>query len=292
MTKSMTGYGKGQGETEGKSLTVEIRSVNHRFCDIVIRLPKYYLALEDRIRKLVQECVDRGRVDVYVTVDDRSKGNKTVRVDQGLAAAYYNALEELRAAIGIKGKPGIMEIASFPDVIVLEEVPDDLDQVWPGIAQAVGEALGQLTEMRVAEGRRLKEDILKRVARLVEYTAEISDCAPSVVLEYREKLRLRLAELAAGLEIDEQRLAMELAVFADRSNISEELVRLRSHFQEILDTLKLTAAVGRKLDFLIQELNRELNTIGSKSNDLKISSLVIKAKSEVEKIREQVQNIE
>ncbi|MFA5881750.1 MAG: YicC/YloC family endoribonuclease [Eubacteriales bacterium] len=292
MTKSMTGYGRGEIEVEGKSFTVEIRSVNHRFCEVVIRLPKYYLALEDRIRKLIQESVSRGRLDVFVTLDDHGKRNKSIRVDKELAMAYYSALEELRETIGIEGKPEIINIAMFPDVVVLEELPEDLERLWPALSSAVGEAVGGLMQMRATEGQRLQEDLVKRVARLKEYTEEISLRAPTVVAEYREKLRTRLKELAVDVEIDETRLAVELAIFADRSSISEELVRLRSHFQEVTNTLDLDEAAGRKLDFLVQELNREFNTIGSKSNDLNISSTVIKAKSEVEKIREQVQNIE
>lgn len=292
MIRSMTGYGRGESEKDGKFFTVEIRSVNHRFCEVVIRLPKYYVALEDRIRKLIQERVSRGRLDVFLTVEDHGKGNKAIRVDKDLAMAYYSALEDLRETIGIEGKPGIIDIARLPDVIVLEEVQDDLEQLWPTMSQAVEQAIGQLVEMRGTEGQRLKADLLKRVARLAEYTEAISQRAPQVVQEYKEKLQARLKELTADIEIDENRLAAELAIFADKSSISEELVRLRSHFQEMNNTLDNDEAVGRKLDFLVQELNREFNTIGSKSNDMNISSIVIKAKSEVEKIREQVQNIE
>lgn len=290
--KSMTGYGRGENEQDGKSFTVEIRSVNHRFCEVVIRLPKYYVALEDRIRKLIQEQVSRGRLDVFVIVDDRAGGNKSIRVDKGLAMAYYSALEELRETLGIEEKPGIVDIARLPDVIVMEEIQDDLDRLWPVLSLALVKALDGLIGMRATEGMRLKEDLFSRVERLTEFTGAVAQRAPLVVTEYRDKLESRLKELAADVEIDENRLAAELAVFADRSSIAEELVRLRSHFHEMKNTLEMDEAVGRKLDFLVQELNREYNTIGSKSNDLEISSLVIKAKSEVEKIREQVQNIE
>lgn len=292
MIKSMTGYGRGESEENGKAFTVEIRSVNHRFCEVFVRMPKYYTALEDRTRKLIQERVSRGRLDVFVNVSDRGTGNKSIQVDKELAMAYYSALEELRETIGIDGKPGIVDIARLPDVILLEEVQEDLDQVWPVLNRALDEALGQLTEMRGTEGQRLMKDQIKRVARLEDYTEEIALRAPSVVQEYQEKLHTRIKELASGIEVDENRLATEVALFADKSSISEELVRLRSHFRELRSTMDLDEPVGRKLDFLVQELNREFNTIGSKSNDTMISSLVIKAKSEVEKIREQVQNIE
>ncbi len=292
MINSMTGYGRGVGEIGGKSFTIEMRSVNHRFCEVVIRLPKCYLALEDPIRKLILGRVSRGRFDVFVTVDDHGKGNKSVRVDKDLAMAYYIALEKLREIIGIEGKPSVINLAMFPDVIVLEEIQDDVEQIWPVLSCTVEETLAQLMKMRAAEGQRLKEDLLKRLARLVEYTESISQRAPSVILEYHDKLQARLRELAVDIEIDENRLAAELALFADRCSISEELVRLRSHLQEVQNTMNMDEAVGRKLDFLAQELNREFNTIGSKSGDLNISSLVIKSKSEVEKIREQIQNIE
>ncbi len=292
MIKSMTGYGRGESENEGKSFTVEIRSVNHRFCEVVIRVPKYYVALEDRIRKLVQERIARGRLDIFVTVNDLGSGSKTIRVDKDLAMAYYNALEELRESIGIDGKPGIIDLARLPDVILLEEVQEDLDRLWPTLGEAVENALASLIEMRSTEGQRLKEDLLKRISKLSEYSEDIYRRAPLVVHEYREKLQNRLKELAVEIDIDEGRLAAEIALFADKSNISEELVRLKSHLEEMRNTMDAEDQVGRKLDFLVQELNREFNTIGSKANDLEISSLVIKAKSEVEKIREQVQNIE
>lgn len=292
MIKSMTGYGRGEKQLEGKSFTVEIRSVNHRFSEVVIRLPKYYLALEDRIRKVVQERIARGRLDVFVTVDDKGNSNKTIRVDKGLAMAYHSALEEIRETVGIEGKPSLMDIARFPDVVSLEEIQEDLEEIWPALKHAVDEATEKLVQMRTTEGQRLQSDLAKRVARLEEYTESISGHAPLVAVEYKEKLQHRIKELLADVEIDENRLAVEVAVFADRSNVTEELVRLRSHFQEIKNTMDMDEAVGRKLDFLVQELNREFNTIGSKANNLEISSIVIKAKSEVEKIREQVQNIE
>jgi len=237
MIKSMTGYGRGENETEAKFFNVEIRSVNHRFCEVVVRLPKYYVALEDRIRKQIQERVSRGRLDVFVTVENQGQGTKSIRVDKDLGIAYYSALEELREAIGIEGKPAIIEIARLPDVISLEEVKDDLEQLWPALSQAVEQALSQLVEMRTTEGQRLSRDLHKRVARLEEYTEDIANRAPFVVAEYKEKLHQRLKELVPDVEIDENRMAAELAIFADRCSISEELVRLRSHFQEILMNL-------------------------------------------------------
>ncbi|WP_418790504.1 YicC/YloC family endoribonuclease [Phosphitispora sp. TUW77] len=292
MVKSMTGYGRGENETQEKAFTVEIRSVNHRFCEVVVRMPKYYIALEDRIRKLIQEYVSRGRLDVFVNVSDRGRGKKTIQVDKDLAMAYYNALRELGESLGIVDKPGIIDIARLPDVILMEDIQDDLDIIWPVLQKAVEEAVENIVEMRSTEGLRLREDLLMRIGRLEQYTETITGRAPAVVSEFRDKLKTRLKELDEAIDIDEARLASELAVFADRSNISEELVRLRSHFTELRATLSQDEPAGRKLDFLVQELNREFNTIGSKANDAAISSIIITAKSEVEKIREQVQNIE
>jgi uncharacterized protein (TIGR00255 family) len=292
MLKSMTGYGRGESTSESKSFIVEIKSVNHRYCEVVIRLPRFYAAVEDRIRKSIQENVSRGRLDVFVTVENHGMGNKSIQVDKELAMAYYKSLKELGETLGIDGIPRVIEIARLPEVIILEEVKDILEELWPMLHNAVKDAADQLVVMRTAEGQRLKEDFIRRLERLAGFTEEISRHAPTVVQEYREKLYVRIKDICSDIPVDENRLAAEVAIFADRSSISEELVRLRSHFQEMKSTLDLDEAVGRKLDFLVQELNREFNTIGSKSNDLNISSAVINAKSEVEKIREQVQNIE
>lgn len=292
MIRSMTGYGRGEKDINGRTFSVEMRSVNHRFAEVVIRLPKYYLALEDRVRKQIQERILRGRVDVFVNVASHGQSGKSIQVDKDLAMAYYNALEELRETIGIDGKLSVTDIARLPDVIVMEEVQEDLEAIWPNLTMAVEDALAQLVEMRTTEGERLQEDLFKRVDRLAEYTEVIAQRAPDMVLEHREKLLTRLKELEAEIQVDEGRLALEIALFADRSSITEELVRLRSHFHEFRNTVTLNESIGRKMDFLIQEFNREYNTIGSKSNDMHISAMVIKAKTEVEKIREQVQNIE
>jgi uncharacterized protein (TIGR00255 family) len=293
MVMSMTGYGRGEACDETKSFTVEIRSVNHRFCEVVTRMPKSYAALEDRVRKAIQEQISRGRLDVFITVGKFDSGkNKSVTVDKDLALVYYNALRDLAEATGAAADIGVTELARMPDVLVLEEKQEDLEAVWSVMLAAVRQATESLVTMRQEEGRRLAQDILHRIDKIEQFNNDIAVRAPLVVEDYRERLRQRVQELLGDVEIDEARLASEVAFFADRGNITEEIVRLRSHFKQVRETVKVPEPVGRKLDFLVQELNREVNTIGSKANDSQIANLVIAAKSEIEKIREQVQNIE
>lgn len=293
MVRSMTGYGRGEAAGEAKGFTVEIRSVNHRFCEVMTRLPKYYTALEDRVRKAIQEKVSRGRLDVFITVDtfDCSK-NKHVTVDKELALVYCRALRELAEAAGVAGDITTMDLARLPDVMVIEDREEDLEEVWTVLLGAVRQASDNLVAMREQEGSRLAGDILYRIDKLEQYNNQISERAPLVVQDYQDRLRQRIQELLGETEIDEARLASEVAFFADRGNITEEMVRLRSHFKQVREAMDSPEPVGRKLDFLVQELNREVNTIGSKANDTEIANLVIAAKSEIEKIREQVQNIE
>lgn len=289
----MTGYGRGEAGSDAKGFTVEIRSVNHRFCEVVTRLPKSYAALEDRVRKTIQEKISRGRLDVFITVNNFDCGkNKSVSVDKELAQAYFNALQELADTVGAIGNISAVELARLPDVLVLEEKQEDLETVWSAMLAAVQQATDNLVVMREQEGRRLAEDILHRIDIIEQINNEVSERAPLVVEDYRERMRQRIQELLGDVDLDENRLATEVAFFADRGNITEEIVRLRSHFKQIREAMKAPEPVGRKLDFLVQELNREVNTIGSKANDTQISTQVIAAKSEIEKIREQVQNIE
>ncbi len=293
MVRSMTGYGRGEAGDETKGFTVEIRSVNHRFCEVVTRLPKSYAALEDRVRKTIQENVSRGRLDVFITADKFSGSkNKSVSVDKELARYYYDALLELATATGAAGDINVMNIALLPDVIILEEKQEDLEAVWSVLLKAVRQATDSLVVMRAQEGDRLAQDILHRIEKIEQFNNEIAEKVPLVVEDYRERLRQRISEMLGDVEIDENKLASEVAFFADRGNITEEIVRLRSHFKQVREAVANPEPVGRKLDFLVQELNREVNTIGSKANDARLSALVIAAKSEIEKIREQVQNIE
>jgi len=288
----MTGYGRGEAQGAGKQFTVELRSVNHRFCEVVIRMPKQFSALEERVRKTIQEQVARGRVDVFITMEETGEQPKRVKVDRALARAYCNALRELEDSLGVQGILEPAQIAKFPDVLKVEAEEDDLEQIWTILEQAVRQATCQLAAMRQVEGAKLKSDLIHRLKEIEQFNRDIENRAPLVVEEYRQKLQARIQGMVPGVEIDEGRLAAEVAFFADRSSITEEIVRLNSHLEQARNSLQLAEPVGRKLDFLVQEMNREINTIGSKAGDLKISATVVEVKSEIEKIREQVQNIE
>ncbi|WP_031516157.1 YicC/YloC family endoribonuclease [Desulfofalx alkaliphila] len=292
MLKSMTGYGRGEAEACGLKFSVELKSVNHRFCEVVVRTPRVMSPLEDRIRRTVQNGLSRGRVDVFVSMEETEQKVQQVKVDKALAVAYYKAMEELRHLLPIGGEIELKDLYSQPNIFILEEAEENLEEWWPAVENAVTDALNQLVQMRLNEGSRLAEDISKRAEAIGKLNEEIRRRAPLVVEEYRQRLNQRLAQWRADGMLDENRMAAEVAVFAERANITEETVRLKSHLSQMMECLRADQPVGRKLDFLVQEMNREINTIGSKANDLQITNAVLSAKSELEKIREQVQNIE
>ncbi len=291
MVRSMTGYGQGKGTSAGKAVAVEMKSVNHRFLDISVRLPRQYSLLEERVRAYLKDRLFRGRVDIYVKVATVAEAERQLTVDKALAQAYYKSLMELSQLLGVDGRVSAYEIAQLPDVICLEE-EDDWEKIWPGMEEALEQASAQLLAMRAKEGEKLKEDLNNRKAVIAKLLAEVEQCADVVVEEYRERLNQRISELLSEMPVDEERLATEVAIMAEKSNINEEIVRLKSHLEQLEQTLAATKPVGRKLDFLVQEMHREINTIGSKNYDLDLGRLVVEIKSEIEKIREQVQNIE
>lgn len=289
----MTGFGTATAEIPGGRFAVEVRSVNHRFSEVQIRLPRDLAALEDRVRAIVQERVRRGRVEVIVTRDESTKRPRTVRADIELASAYARALRDLADAIGASGELTVDRIAALPDVLRVEDDRYDVEAVWVSLEGAIRSAADGLVAMRVAEGARLAADLLERVSGLEAMAEAVASRSRDVVRAYAERLRVRLAELLAGVPLDEARIAAELAVFAERSDISEELTRLRSHLAHFRQTVgEEDGAVGRKLDFLLQEMGRETNTIGAKANDLEITRTIIAMKSELESLREQAQNVE
>ncbi|MHB1421328.1 MAG: YicC/YloC family endoribonuclease [Bacillota bacterium] len=292
MIKSMTGYGKGEATGAGKGITAEIKSVNHRFLEIVVRMPRQYSFLEERVRKAIKERVTRGRLDVFLSLEDVEEKKGQVKVDKDLAIAYHSSLKELAQILGISEDFGVFQIAQLPDVLVSLEKEEDIESVALVLEQSVARAAEQLHKMREEEGANLRADLLERRQRLLQLTQEIEGRTTVVADEYRDKLTLRIQQLLGEVEVDPQRLAQEVVFFADRSNINEELVRLASHLQQMDEFMRAPESVGRKLDFLVQEMLREVNTIGSKANDLSIIQKVVEAKSEIEKIREQVQNIE
>lgn len=292
MLRSMTGFGRGENTGKFKQVTVEIKAVNHRFSEVQIRLPYQYSALEESVRRFILKQLSRGRLDVFIKLENTSQRQREFQVDKDLAVTYYKALEELAVITGIPCEVNVCQIAQFPDVLTLREPEEDEELTWEDLQPALQEAVDALLRMREKEGRKLQEDLLKRIQILQQIHGKILERSPQVVKIYREKLSARLQELLAEGQINEERLALEVALFADKCNLDEELVRLNSHFLQFAQNLEEDTAVGRKLDFLLQEMNREVNTIGSKANDLEITQEVVALKSELEKIREQVQNIE
>lgn len=292
MLRSMTGYGRASATGAGKKITVEIKSVNHRFSEVVVRLPKNMLPLEERIRGRVLERVFRGRVDCYLTVEEAGPKNVAVKVDKNLAAAYYKALREMLQELEMPPEVKLEHFLALPGVLSVEEPEENLEELWPAVEQALTGALAALLEMRQTEGARLQSDIQSRIDRIEQLNQEIESRAPLVVEEYRERLRQRVQELVPGDTVEPARLAAEVVLFAERSSIAEEIVRISSHLNQLRLAGEEGGPVGRKLDFLLQELNREINTIAQKAGDLRISQLVVEVKSELEKIREQVQNVE
>jgi len=292
MTRSMTGFGAGDAATPTGRYVVEARSVNHRFSEIVVRLPRDLAPLEDRVRQLVQGRVLRGRVDVAIIRDDHGKRVRTVTVDLDLALAYASALNDLKRALSISGPLDLPVLTSLPDLVRIEEQKEDLEAAWPAIASGVTAAVDRLVAMRETEGARLADDLRRRAVRLGEHLAAIEQRAPAVVEEYHAKLLRRVQELTNAVPVDAGRLATEVAMFADRADITEEITRFRGHLTQFLSTLDAGGAVGRTLEFIVQELGREANTIGSKANDLEITRRVIAVKGEMESLREQIQNVE
>ena len=289
--KSMTGYGRCHIEEDGREMTVEVKSVNHRFLDISYRLSRTLSFLDDAVRKGVGARLARGHVDVFVSYANHRQDAKEVRVDTALAAAYKQALVQLAEAVGKDANVPLSDYARLPDVLTVQEKEEDQQAVRELFERALAGALDALIDMREQEGARMRADILEKIANIATIREKVSERAPLVVAEYRDKLHQRIAALTDG-EIDEARLITEVAIFADRAAIDEELVRLLSHIAAIRETVELAEPMGRKLDFLVQELNREVNTIGSKAGDTVIAQAVVSAKGEIEKLREQVQNVE
>ncbi len=288
----MTGFGRGEASGDAGRVTVEIKAVNHRFCEVVFRMPRQFSALEDRGRKLIQSKVARGRFEVYVAWEPSAEA-RAVKVDKDLALAYYNALRQLAEEIGSNQELSLDTLAKLPEVLSVEEGELTDDEIWALLEPALTQAMAGLITMREREGAILAADLAERLDRIEAFRSAALQRAPQVVEEYRQRLTRRLEELLPPTNpVDPQRLAQEVALFADRADVTEELQRLASHIGQFRQALQSDEAVGRKLDFLVQELGREINTIGSKANDAELTAAVVAAKSELEKIREQVQNLE
>ncbi len=294
MIKSMTGFGRGEFQDNEHRLIVEIKAVNHRYNEIVIRMPKNLGPLEDKIRRSVSNVLVRGRIDIFITMDEYGQKKKAVRIDKELAIAYNKALKDLGELFSAAVNDNIYQIARFPDVIKVEEVTEDVLVLWPKLSEAVDVAIHNLMSMRLAEGFNIQKDLALRITDIESYITTLEQRAPQVLVEYREKILGRMRELLStvGEEPDAGRILQESAIFADKTSITEELVRLKSHLTQFRVALNADEAVGRKLDFIVQEINRETNTIASKANDFNIANIVVEIKSEIEKVREQIQNIE
>ncbi|WP_353093954.1 YicC/YloC family endoribonuclease [Tissierella praeacuta] len=291
--KSMTGFGRGEFSNEVYNFKVEIKAVNHRYNDISVKMPRHIGYLEEDVKKIIKTEISRGKVDVYINLDYINESAIEIKVDIPLAKSYKSILEELSSELELEENVRLFNILGLSEIIKIERKELDEDIAWSCLKEALNMALKDIMSMKTVEGEALKSDMISKLDRIETIVLEIEERSPLVVLEYKNKLRDRISELLdKDINIDDDRISSEVAIFADKSNINEEIVRLKSHVKQFLSILDAEDAVGRKLDFLIQEMNREINTIGSKANDILISQNVVEIKAEIEKIREQVQNIE
>ena len=292
MIKSMTGYGRARQELHKRDITVEVRSVNNRYLDCTVKMPRMYAFAEDAVKQCVQRTVSRGKVDVFITVDASAADVAKVTVNRELAASYVAALKELAEVCGTASQVTPETLSRFPDVLTVTKADEDLETVSADLCAVLDEALQAYNAMRAVEGAKLAEDIGNRLTYIENYTSQVEKRSPETVAEYRAKLTARMQEVLQSTTIDEQRILTEAAIYADKVAVDEETVRLRSHVAQLRTMIASDEPMGRKMDFLIQEVNRESNTIGSKCNDVAIAQVVVGLKAEVEKMREQVQNVE
>lgn len=292
MVKSMTGYGRAEATVNGCTITAELKSVNNRYLDCNVRIPRLYLFAEEAIKARVQNMISRGKVDVFITLDNGGADKVQVRLNKAVADGYYAALKEMADTYGLNSDISVSLLSRFPEVLVAEKAEEDLEQMAKDICQVMDQALADFDQMRTREGARLRDDILSRAAAIEEKVSFVEQRSPETVSEYRTKLENRMNEVLANTQLDPARILTEAAIFADKVAVDEETVRLRSHISQLREMLAKGGATGRKMDFLIQEFNREANTIGSKCSDIEIARHVVDIKAEIEKIREQVQNIE
>ncbi len=292
MLKSMTGYGRGELPLPGRTITVEVRSVNNRYLDCNIRLPRAYACAEDGIQRAVKSAVSRGKVDVFITVEQEAAEAVAVRVNEAMAAGYVAAFRAMAEQYHLAGEVSLDLIARMPDVVQVEKAPENLEELTEDLLAATQAALTDFDAMRGREGQKLYEDLSQRLDTMEGFVAVVERRSPETVAAYRERLYARIQETLADRQIDEGRVLTEVAIFADKVAVAEETVRLTSHIAQFRTMMEGGQPIGRKLDFLIQEMNRETNTIGSKCNDLELSTVVVDMKAELEKIREQVQNVE
>lgn len=292
MLKSMTGFGRSVKEIDGYVITVEIKSVNHKYFEFNSRIPRQYGFLDDKLKSYINSRVSRGKVECFVTIEALETDSAQVVVNKTLAGAYVKALKQLACDYELKEDFGVSAISRFPDVLVVKKEEEDEEKIWNYVRTVTSEAVDKFIQMRTVEGANMKADIASRSNYILECVSFIEERSPQTVKEYNDKLIERVHDLIGDVTLDESRIIQEVAVFADKVAVAEETVRLRSHIAQLNDFINSDEPVGRKMDFLVQEINRETNTIGSKANDVEIARKVVDIKAEVEKIREQIQNIE
>lgn len=292
MLKSMTGFGRSEIANERQKITVEMKAVNHRYCDINVKMPKKLSIFEAGIRNLLKKYIQRGKVDVFITYEDYTENNMVLKYNEELAAEYVRVLQQMSEQFGIENDVRVSSLSRYPDVLTLEEQTVDTDELWGVLEEALHKASEQFVETRLVEGENLKNDLISKLDGMLEDVDFIEKRSPEILVEHRQRLEAKVKELLGDSTIDESRIVTETTIFADKICVDEEIVRLRSHITSTRKALLEGGSIGRKLDFIAQEMNREANTILSKANDLEISQRAIALKTEVEKVREQIQNIE
>lgn len=292
MLKSMTGFGRAQKEIDGYVITVELKSVNHRYFEFSSRVPRQYGFLDEKLKSYINGKVSRGKIECYVTIEALNSDTADVVVNHTLATAYVNALKEIAETYELKDDFGASTISRFPEVLVVRKSDEDEEKLWGYVREVCSEAIDKFVAMREVEGSKMKDDIYSRGQFILDCVSYIEERSPQTVKEYNDKLVERVHELLGDVSLDESRILQEVAIYADKVAVAEETVRLRSHIEQLNAFISSDEPVGRKMDFLVQEINRETNTIGSKANDVDIARKVVDIKAEVEKIREQIQNIE
>lgn len=292
MALSMTGYGRGVVTAQDYTVTIDLKSINHRYLELYFKIPKIYAFLEDRLRRQISAQISRGKVEISITIEKLTPAEARVELNQSLLSSYLMAIQELKNKYGIGGEADLKTVLSLPELFKTTQPEEDQEILAVTAGEALDAALKSLVANRKLEGEGLCRDIQSKLTVLENYRLTLLELAPKVVTTYQERLTKRIQELTGGVEIDPNRLATEVAIFADKSDITEESVRIQSHLKQFMQFLGSMEPIGRRLDFLVQELNREINTVGSKANDTNIAQLVINFKAELEKIREQIQNIE
>ncbi len=292
MIKSMTGYGRSQKILNGRDILVEIRSVNHRYYEYSSRIPRAYNYIDEKLKTLLKSRISRGKVDVSVTINNIEGRDTEIVINKGVAEGYVNALRSVAEDLNVADDLTLSKLIKLPDIFNVQKTPDNEEEVWNDVSEVAAEALERFVAMRETEGEKMRLDVLEKSECIMEMVAKVEELSPQTVENYRERLYKKLSEVLESRDIDEQRILTEAAVFAEKIAVDEETVRLRSHISQLRELVNSDESIGRKLDFIVQEMNREVNTIGSKAQDLGITKLVVDMKAELEKIREQIQNIE